>query len=267
MEHLSYLTDLKIAIELANFQVIVQIQPICPWGGFTHALNIALRIAIDEEYSRIMYMVCYYFPFLICYLLWLQSFEVDISQSEVDILASHMDENTLVVGPVLEGHEFVLGTKDLAGRNCPWNTCAVWACGKLGLIGFPLIGDGYGTDIPGGVEVSYTTIWTVIWLINCVICLLLRLMLQQQEVTAIAMAQMLNCTWTAKLIDMPAANNDHNGTDTSSVKWNTTFEDETRQTYHEKKMASKNSRPAAQMLALGSSVNPGQVIHISHHQR
>lgn len=70
----------------------------------------------------------------------------------VESLMSNFDENTLVIGPVLEGHEFNLGSNALRGRSCPWNTCALWSLRKLGLIGFPMIGDGLG-QVEGGVEV------------------------------------------------------------------------------------------------------------------
>jgi hypothetical protein len=43
----------------------------------------------------------------------------------------------------------------LTGTTCPWNTFAVWKVQQLGLIGFPLIGDGLALDRSiGGVEVS-----------------------------------------------------------------------------------------------------------------
>lgn len=71
------------------------------------------------------------------------------------MLGSYLDENTLVVGPSLLGHEFTEGPQTLRGRTCPWNTAALWNVSKLALIGFPMIGDGVpshsGTD---GVEVS-----------------------------------------------------------------------------------------------------------------
>lgn len=42
----------------------------------------------------------------------------------------------------------------LTGRTCPWNTFAIWRVPELGLVGFPLIGDGVGGDRAiGGVEV------------------------------------------------------------------------------------------------------------------
>ena len=65
---------------------------------------------------------------------------------------SYMDENTLVVGPALDGHEFSLGENALRGRTCPWNTAAVWNLKAISLVGFPMICDG-SPDMEGGVEV------------------------------------------------------------------------------------------------------------------
>ena len=69
-------------------------------------------------------------------------------------LQGYMDSDTLVVGPVLEGHAFVLGNEtELRGQTCPWNTLAIWSLHKLGQVGFPAIGDGYLSTALGGVEV------------------------------------------------------------------------------------------------------------------
>lgn len=68
-----------------------------------------------------------------------------------------MDEAALVVGPVLEGHDFSPGLQKLRGRTCPWNTAAIWSVLRLSKVGFPFIGDGVlmgDVDVPGGVEVS-----------------------------------------------------------------------------------------------------------------
>lgn len=63
--------------------------------------------------------------------------------------------NALVVGPVLEGHDFHPGWNDIRGRTTPWNTFAIWQTKKLAVIGFPLIGDGTADNRRiGGVEVS-----------------------------------------------------------------------------------------------------------------
>jgi hypothetical protein len=45
---------------------------------------------------------------------------------------------------------------ELTGRTCPWNTFAIWRVRELGIVGFPLMGDGTGEDRSvGGVEVSH----------------------------------------------------------------------------------------------------------------
>ena len=96
--------------------------------------------------------------------------------SSKDLISTNM---TLVVGPSLPGHDFHFREHDysfsredkvnqnhvehelssridvsevsskylsvslpLRGRTCPWNTMAMWDVQKLGLTGFPLIGDG-----------------------------------------------------------------------------------------------------------------------------
>ena len=35
----------------------VIIQPVCPWGKFTTALNVSVRIAIESGYEHIMFQV------------------------------------------------------------------------------------------------------------------------------------------------------------------------------------------------------------------
>jgi hypothetical protein len=61
--------------------------------------------------------------------------------------------DALVVGSVLEGHDFRVGYNQLRGRTTPWNTLAVWDVKKLSVFGFPLIGDGNKDRSFGGVEV------------------------------------------------------------------------------------------------------------------
>ena len=78
------------------------------------------------------------------------------STADVSQLIQYIDDDTLVVGPALQGHEFEEGTQPLRGRTCPWNTAAIWTVSKLQLVGFPLIGDGMrinAENVEGGVEV------------------------------------------------------------------------------------------------------------------
>ncbi len=88
-------------------------------------------------------------PFRCCPL---QSLEVILVKEDFEQLMSYVDIDTLVVGPVLEGHEFSSGENLLRGRTCPWNTAAIWNVKAISLVGFPLIGDG-SLDMEGGVEV------------------------------------------------------------------------------------------------------------------
>lgn len=50
---------------------------------------------------------------------------------------------------------------------------------------------------------------------------------------------------------------------TDGLQWTTEFQDEERRKYHEQKMISKDSRPAAQLAQLGNSITQGTVHHIT----
>ncbi len=85
-----------------------------------------------------------------------KSFEFTIEKSTVQQIVKILkSRNALVVGPVLEGHDFQPGWNDIRGRTTPWNTFAIWQTKKLAVIGFPLIGDGTADNRKmGGVEVN-----------------------------------------------------------------------------------------------------------------
>jgi hypothetical protein len=72
-----------------------------------------------------------------------------------------------------------------------------------------------------------------------------------QEVSAISLLQLLKPSFKAYLVDLIGEN----------VSWNTEFVDEKRRKWHDKKMRSKDERPAAQMAYSG--IKPGHVMHIS----
>lgn len=81
-------------------------------------------------------------------------------EEDILTLLDHFDADTLVAGWAMEGHRFVEGEQRLDGRTTPWNTLALWDTHKLGLLGFPLIGDGVGDDRQiGGVEVSFVFLY------------------------------------------------------------------------------------------------------------
>jgi hypothetical protein len=72
--------------------------------------------------------------------------------------------------------------------------------------------------------------------------------LKHQEVSAISLLQNMHQDWSAWLVD------------TGLVDWNTNFTDPARMEWHAKKMESKDTRPAAQMKALG--IKPGHIKHV-----
>lgn len=151
--------------------------------------------------------------------------EVTVTPHAAQTLLDELDDNTLVVGARFPEHEFKPGqTLPLDGLTSPWNTLALWRLGKLAKLGFPLIAEGGIPGVGAGVE----------------------------EVTAIAIAQRLDPDHTAaKLVDLPGG-----------FTWDVGFRhDERRMAWHKRKMASKRSRPAAQIAALGLSAS-ARVSHL-----
>ena len=69
-----------------------------------------------------------------------------------------------------------------------------------------------------------------------------------QEVSAISIIQHIKPYLRAVLVRM------------KGVEWETNFKDPVRSKYHEKKMRSKDERPANQMLKLG--IPNGKVLHV-----
>lgn len=96
------------------------------WGAFVHALNTLLGEAQARGDHYILY----------------QSLEVCCARPVLKRLLDHFTKDTLVVGPVLDGHVFEEGEQPLNGRSAPWNTLALWKVRKLGLTGFLSIADG-----------------------------------------------------------------------------------------------------------------------------
>ncbi len=153
------------------------------------------------------------------------------------------DDSALMCGPEIMGHEFKEGFNELRGRTCPWNTCAVWKVDRLGLIGYPLIGDGTGENRSiGGVEVRVfaKSLSSVSHM-------------HQQEVTAITLYQVLYPDAYGILVRFASS---------QESDWKTDFQEIERIQYHEKKMRSKDERPGAQLKLLNTRVT--QVLHIVH---
>jgi len=63
-----------------------------------------------------------------------------------------MNEETLVVGAALEGHNLQTGEVEGNGRTVPWNTLSLWNLNYLARTGFPLIGDNPFKPENAGVE-------------------------------------------------------------------------------------------------------------------
>ena len=148
--------------------------------------------------------------------LLLASVSVEVTKDIVGALLSHMDEDTLVVGAAVEGHVFERSDnfqKAAVGREVPWNTLALWNAEMLYKYGgFSILGDGSPSEPENaGVE----------------------------ELVTISKIQILadssSADAYAKLVSVP------------SVVWNTESFSGERLVAHEKKMASKNERPAAQL--------------------
>ncbi|CAM9677891.1 unnamed protein product, partial [Phaeothamnion confervicola] len=112
----------------------------------------------------------------------------------------------------------------LTGLTTPWNTLALWSVPRLARLGFLAVAEGLLPGVDGGIE----------------------------EVTAIAALQMLAAARSrpgaAALLRLPG------------VSWEARWADDGRRRWHERKMASKASRAAAQMAALG--LPEGAVYHI-----
>jgi hypothetical protein len=243
------------------------VEVVTPWVGFTTPLNVGVRIAVDEGYDYALF----------------QSLEVQCTSEDVRKLMNCFDERTLVVGPVLQGHDFTpsLATEcecesecvsegvPLRGRTCPWNTCAVWRLDKLGVVGFPLIGDGITTKrvsegVSGGTsgkkDPSLThslthSLDTVVTAGGV------------EEVSAVAFAQLLNPHWTAKLVQFKHTSASECASEgvSGGVRWDTCSfsSDEQRVRYHESKMRSKDSRAAAQLAVAGDALQlQGRVLHV-----
>jgi len=155
------------------------------------------------------------------------SVETEVGRDGVDKLRRTFTPSDLVVGAAFRDHAFEPreAPHALTGSTTPWNTLALWHAPTLALLGF--VGVAEGLDVAsgrsdGGVE----------------------------EVTAIALLQHLQMTRTGvKLVRLPG------------LAWDTAFEDDERRAWHARKMASKVSRPVAQMAKL-PGLPAGSVLHI-----
>ncbi|CAH0520071.1 unnamed protein product [Peronospora belbahrii] len=221
-----FMVQLQSEADAGTLAGKVKIIPMLYWGKFVPALNALIGTAAD------------YFPKADTLLL--QSLEINVDADSVESLRSHFDlTRDLVVGAALPGHDFQSNPAsqpvELSGLTSPWNTLALWNLEQLTKIGFALMGDALRLEVDGigsaaGIE----------------------------EVATIAMYQQLYVGTTsptmAKLVRIP------------SIAWQVDqLHDLKRVAWHEKKMASKQQRAAAQIAQFGG-VCPGRVYHIDAEQ-
>lgn len=154
--------------------------------------------------------------------LLLASAEFPPEAQQVDALLAHMDDTTVVAGARFPEHQFSEGSVVGTGSTTPWNTFAVWNMTYLARFGFPLLGDAPFDQKMAGVE----------------------------EVSAIALYQKLYGL-SAKLVSVAGF----------YEEWNTDGWDADRMSKHEAKIASKVSRPAAQLAR--ADLSAPNVLHIA----
>lgn len=174
----------------------VHVLPVTPWGKFVPALNALLGSALRDHQAD-----------QICFV----SAETNATRTSMEMLQSHLNEHTLMVGARLVGHNFQPGKQvPLDGTTCPWNTLSIWNARKLARTGFLHISDGLLCE--GGIE----------------------------EVEVVAMQQQLFPDEAAcKLVELPG------------VDWAIDFDDPKRKEWHEFKMKSKIDRAKQQLSMLG----------------
>lgn len=144
--------------------------------------------------------------------LLLQSFEIFVSLKSVEMMYTHLDMDTVVVGARLNpDHGGTPGIKPIDGLTSPWNTLALWDLNKLYLTGFQAKSVESLNGIHGGME----------------------------EVPTISLLQHL-CPdkAQAKVVTL------------QDVKWNMIWNDEKRSKYHLQKMKTKRERAEIQLKYL-----------------
>lgn len=115
--------------------------PVTPWGKVVQAPN-ALLIKSAEHVTRLLFT----------------STEYPVKESLVSLLLSHYDEETLVVGACLDGHDFKANSgknalvEHASGLQIPWNTYALWSIEHLIHTGFVLTADSFTDPDNAGME-------------------------------------------------------------------------------------------------------------------
>ncbi len=115
---------------------------VVPWGRVVQAPNALLLKCAEKQVTHLLFT----------------STEYPVTPSLVSLLQSHSDDETLVVGARLDGHdvkappgERVL-VEGASGLQIPWNTCAMWSTGHLIHTGFVLTADAVNDPDNAGME-------------------------------------------------------------------------------------------------------------------
>jgi len=236
----------RIAEEVApGFKV--HVLPVPCWGAFVPALNTLLNFAQRCGMKFILY----------------QSLEVQCTAAVLQRFLDHHTNDTLVVGPVFNGHDFKSGERPLNGRTTPWNTLALWSVRKLALTGFLCIADGLpevppsiGKEGTQGVHQNPQEAFSTAplgpmgsdswWTRDLASAAANSVPAGVEEVTAIALLQHLHGKDRARavLLQLPRELE-------AQLSWEASWgKDERRAKWHKYKMESKVSRPAAQLEEL-----------------
>jgi hypothetical protein len=183
----------------------INVFPVTPWGKFVTPLNAIVLAAASKGAEQLLFV----------------STEFEPSKEIVDILVSHLDDQTLCVGARLDGHKFMAEHKGsqrfvwhASGTQIPWNTYALWDLRKLAKTGFLLVGDSPYEEKNAGVE---------------------------ELATLAAHARLWPTISKVKLLSVP----------TMSGQWDQTGWNEERKKKHEEKISSKDERPKFQLDRLG----------------
>jgi len=220
------------------------------WGAFVPALNALLRYATAGHHCLVS-GVHHSFKYILY-----QSLETICEQNILQLLLDHSDSRTLVVGPVLNGHDFEEGEQVLNGRTTPWNTLALWNVRMLSSTGFLQIAEGLpeivsADDFP---EVDSSKSGEVLKRSTSKKCALpsTNVPAGVEEVTAIALLQNLRGPDRARafLLKLPREMEE-------KMSWAADWgDDERRRKWHEEKMQSKVSRPKRQLQELFRQKTP-----------
>lgn len=243
--------EVKSVIEEAAPHADIEVLHVPVWGAFVPALNTLLGEAQRRCAKYILF----------------QSLEVVCHPAVLRKLLDFHEPDTLVVGPVLNGHIFTEGRQVLNGRTTPWNTLALWSTRKLGLTGFLSVAEGLpdgsqvtrmlsGEDSPDGRSPGAGAFGSEGWWdgqnvaggggVGRMQSLAKEVPAGVEEVTAIALLQHLlgEAAARAVLITLPSSMDD-------KVSWKTNWGgDKKREEWHEYKMRTKITRPAAQIKKL-----------------